>query len=149
MEIRFFEPMRIPTVTHNDLKVRTRKTAGGKTHFVGKSDRLRDAEAKWEAFLGQHTPKRPLEGALLLDLEFVFARDGLAEHELVPMIDKPDRDNLEKTVQDAMERLGWFATGDQQIVVGRTTKWWSSFEGVFVRVKEIDGIDDLEREWSL
>ena len=40
--IKFFEPMRIPKVTHNDLE--PRKGKGGK-YYIGKSEELKEAEA--------------------------------------------------------------------------------------------------------
>lgn len=68
----------------------------------------------------------PLTGALRVDLVFVFPRPKARIWARKPMpryphTGKPDRDNLMKSVQDALTGLAW--VDDAQICAGETTKW--------------------------
>lgn len=49
---------------------------------------------------------------------------------------KPDTDNLEKLVADAMERAGVFRN-DSQVVCATTEKWWGVRAGVAVVVEPV------------
>lgn len=131
-EISFFVPMKIPTVTHNDLVVRKRNGIS----FIGKSEKLKIAEAKWESYLAIHKPKMPLDGALSVNMVFCYLTKTKSKHGH-PKDTKPDLDNLAKTVCDAMGRLGWFSSGDQQIADLRITKIWDKVEGLRVEIKPI------------
>lgn len=132
-EISFFEPMRIPTVTHNDLVVR--KGHDGQPR-IGKSASLKRAESTWEAHFGRYTPDRPFEGALAMQIRICFEPKDPSWIGL-PKSTAPDADNMLKTIQDAMGRLGWFAKGDQQIAEVHVTKAWASPSGIYVRIVEI------------
>lgn len=132
--------MRIPTVTHNALAPRERKGRDGKrASYIGKTSELLDAEAKIEAYLSCATPERPLEGPLAMELAYVFYDETAPEDRLTYKTTKPDWDNLAKTTQDAMGRLGWFAVGDQQVCSAGVSKYRSpNSEGIRLAVWEID-----------
>lgn len=70
----------------------------------------------------------PLEGPLIMDVEFVFPRPAHLPKRLgdarVPHDVKPDRDNLLKSLQDALN--GLLYRDDAQICSGLTTKWRAS-----------------------
>jgi Holliday junction resolvase RusA-like endonuclease len=51
---------------------------------------------------------------------------------------KPDKDNLEKLVLDAMTRAKVFRD-DSQVADGPVEKWWGDRAGVVVMVEQIDG----------
>lgn len=130
--IEFFEPMRIPTVTHNDLE--PRRGRGGK-HYIGKSAALKEAEASWEAHLAKHAPEGPFSGPVYLAIAFNFMSGDRADGS--PMDGRPDVDNLLKTVLDAMGRLGWFEVGDQQVTSCFAMKSWSGkAEGISVGMSD-------------
>lgn len=132
--LEFFEPMRIPDTTHNALEPYRRRNG---SPAIRKADRLKRAEAKWEAHLGRHTPEEPLEGALSLHVAYCYEPDR-AHPAGSPKTTPPDTDNLDKVVRDAMERLGWFAEGDAQIATGLSTKGYQHPAGVYVRIEEIE-----------
>ena len=82
-----------------------------------------------------HRPEAPITGPLGLELHFSFPRpkghyrSGKKAHELKPNapwlhISKPDFDNLEKAVADAMTQLG-FWMDDSQICQSLTTKTYT------------------------
>lgn len=71
----------------------------------------------------------PIEGPLRVDLVFVFARPAAKVWKSKPMprirhTAKPDRDNLEKSVQDALNEIVW--RDDAQICAGETEKWYAA-----------------------
>lgn len=68
----------------------------------------------------------PLEGPLRCDLEFVFPRPSGLIWKTKPMprlphSKRPDRDNLDKAVMDALKSLLWL--DDAQVCDGRIQKW--------------------------
>ena len=60
-----------------------------------------------------------------------------AKHPQSLKITKPDNDNLEKTIFDVLDRLGFFETGDQQIAINHTTKCYDERSGIFVELREV------------
>ena len=71
----------------------------------------------------------PLTGALRVDCEFVFPRTRAQIWKRKPMprmhhVKKPDRDNLDKAVCDALTGLLW--VDDCQVCDGRVQKWIAS-----------------------
>lgn len=130
--IEFFEPMIPPDTTHNDLMAVTRRT--GKAAII-KSAALKAVESKWESHLAKHAPQNPLEGPIIAEVRICWPTNG--EHSQgEPKDTKPDLDNVEKTLWDVMQKLGFFK-GDQQIVHKTTSKMWSDPAGVWVRLEEI------------
>lgn len=68
----------------------------------------------------------PLAGPLRCDLEFVLPRPKALFWKTKPMprvphVAKPDRDNLDKAVMDALKGLVWL--DDCQVCDGRIQKW--------------------------
>ena len=129
--IEFFEPMVPPSTTHNGLEVHRR---GGKA-AVGKSAALLEAEAKWEAHLARFAPERPLRGPLRADLRLCWPTEG-KHPQGTPKDTKPDLDNVEKTLWDVMQGLGYYA-GDQQVADKHVAKMWADPAGVYLRLEEI------------
>lgn len=131
---RLFIAMEPPTVTHNDLEVRYDK--GRKRHFIGKSDRLRDAEQAIESRIRQHVPDAPLTGAL--DARVVWCFPTMGAHEQgEPMTDKPDLDNMGKTLMDCLGRCG-VIDDDAHIAHSDLTKVWLDPAGIFVELSHVE-----------
>jgi Holliday junction resolvase RusA-like endonuclease len=66
----------------------------------------------------------PIEGPIIMDLMFVMPRPKSMPRRLVgrqPHAKKPDRDNLAKSVQDALE--GLLYANDSQLFRGEIQKW--------------------------
>lgn len=138
-KIEVFVPMKIPTVTHNSLVIRKSKNGG---RFIGKSDELLDAEAKWMSYLisairtkyGNGELDKPLSGCLGATLVFFFQtedKDKFGDWHTK----KPDLDNLEKTLWDVLQRIN-LIEDDSQICSKRVDKLWSDYEGIHLAIRE-------------
>jgi Holliday junction resolvase RusA-like endonuclease len=106
---------------------------------------------KWKsdiAIAGRpHIPAAPIEGPVRLDVDFVFprpkylmrAKDPAGE---IPHTAKPDRDNCEKALLDALKTLGFFRD-DSQVCAGEVTKWYAAKNGrPGARIMITAGIDE-------
>lgn len=99
------------------------------------------------AAIKDHIPTHPLTGAIRIDLTFYFPRPkghyrtGKRAHELrddapVWHLGKPDRDNCDKAVLDALKVMG-FLSDDCIVCDGRIQKRYSEGrEGMLIRVTE-------------
>lgn len=77
-------------------------------------------------------------GAVRVRMVFMFEPPGAERQRLgTPHTHKPDKDNLEKLVLDAMEKAGVFKN-DSQVADGPVEKWWGERAGVTVLVEQID-----------
>jgi Holliday junction resolvase RusA-like endonuclease len=143
--LEFFEPLNIPTVTHNSLEIRYRtpKTCGlaarTKTPYIGKTAELKRVEAKWYSYLAKHKPLKAFAGPIAVDIRFVFAQS--INHKVgSPMCAKPDLDNMEKTLLDVMCKIGFYVD-DRLIVDKHTIKVYGRVPGVYVRLAELKSKD--------
>ena len=129
--VEAFVAMEPPTVTHNDLVVRR----SGARSFVGKSDRLREAEAALGARVSKVAPDVPLSGPLRLQVRFCWpcgGRHGQGE----AMCDKPEADNLVKTFQDVLARRH-VIKDDKDVVDLSVAKAWADPAAIWFRVGEL------------
>jgi Holliday junction resolvase RusA-like endonuclease len=94
-----------------------------------------------------HTPPTPILGPVRVDLTFYFPRPKshflTGKNALTLRYDaplwhtvKPDRDNLEKAVLDALTQLGGFWRDDSQVCDGRVIKLYRSQPGLMVSIGE-------------
>ena len=100
MILRFFLPMIPPTVTHQQKRTTVRN---GKPRYYEDS-RLRDARAKFRAYLSKYVPPEPFTGGVMLLTRWCYPlcsdhRDG--DYKL----SKPDTDNSVKLLKDVMTDL--------------------------------------------
>jgi len=103
----------------------------------------------WKAAIAaaaaKHRPRSPAGGPIRVDADFVFPRPrymGGAKYPEgeVPHDVKPDRDNCEKALLDALTGVGFWAD-DAQVCAGEVRKFYASRRGtpgVRVRVSAID-----------
>ena len=134
--VEFFAPMRVPSTTHNDLIAVPMHGGGAR---IVKSAALREAEAAWESRLARFAPEMPLSGPLAADVRLCWEAD--AKHPAgSPKDTKPDLDNIEKTLWDVMERLGFFEN-DAQVALKRVAKLYGDVPGVYVRLEEMQDGD--------
>ena len=132
MTIEFFEPMRIPSATHQEKQVAVRR---GKPHFY-EPQNVRDARAKYMAYLGKHAPKEPIDGAIHFMVAFEYHDPRIPKIKgLCKWKDtKPDTDNMVKLVKDCMTRLGYWHD-DEQVCDEIVKKFWHGFdEGIYIKV---------------
>lgn len=124
-----------PTVTHNDLVVRTGR--GGRP-FVGKSDRLREAEGAILAAMARVRPAEPVGGrgeAVGVRVRLCYRpTGGHADGE--PKTTRPDVDNVCKTLLDLMARAGVIAD-DAAVADLHASKAWSEPAGIWFRVSTL------------
>jgi Holliday junction resolvase RusA-like endonuclease len=98
-----------------------------------------------------HQPEQPLLGPVLVNATFVFARPNLhyrSNNPAKPLRDdaphwhtkKPDRDNLDKALLDALTQLGGFWRDDTQVCAGEIRKVFGSSPGALVEIKALDAV---------
>lgn len=111
------------------------------------------AEHDVAVLAAQHAPSMPHAGPVVIDLEFVLPvpaswsrkkQAAALAGDLRP-ISKPDRDNLEKLVLDALTRSGRWWRDDSQIVDGRSRKVYGAAPCTRVVVELVGAAQD-ERE---
>jgi Holliday junction resolvase RusA-like endonuclease len=78
-------------------------------------------EAVQVAFLRNRKPI--LRCPIILTITCYFPKEGHNGKD-EPHTQKPDKDNLEKAIMDALNKLVW--EDDSQVYSGRTAKYWSS-----------------------
>jgi len=82
------------------------------------------------------------KGPVVLDLFFYMPRPVSLPQKYRHHIKKPDRDNLEKSVKDALKGILW--KDDSQVVDGRTRKVYGDRVCVVIAVRMITQEDDLD-----
>ena len=98
----------------------------------------------------QHRPRAPIVGPVRVDLCFYFARpkSHFRTGKLAGVLrddapkwhtTKPDRDNLEKAVLDALTQVGGFWQDDSQVCAGSVTKRYGIPCGMLVIIKDFEG----------
>ena len=81
-----------------------------------------------------------------MDVEFVFPRPGVMVWKKKPMprvrhTKKPDRDNLEKALMDALKGIVWI--DDAQVCDGSIRKWIAAGDeqpGVHVVIRQLEDV---------
>ncbi len=79
------------------------------------------------------TPPAPLDGPIRIDADFIFPRPGKLlrkcdPEDEIPHIAKPDRDNCEKALLDALKAIGLFRD-DCQVCAGEVRKFYAAKTG--------------------
>ena len=128
-----FLAMKPPSVTHNDLTVRKHPSGH---HYIGKTDRLREAEDAICARIRTSAPEATMGGKLRAKVTWCFPTRG-RHQQGEPMDEVPDLDNLAKTFLDCLKTCGVIAD-DAIVAEEHLTKVWSDPCGIFVRIEHID-----------
>lgn len=89
-------------------------------------------------------PQVPLEGPLRVDITFLMPRPARLRKKKSPpgriwFASKPDRDNLDKAVLDAMTQTGWWID-DAQVVSGMVQKVYCAVDeapGAIIAVRQL------------
>lgn len=130
--MRFFLPMKPPTATHQQKRVRCIK--GKPVHYD--SQEIKAIRGMFEAKLSKHAPGKPFEKGVKLTVIWIFEtksknKDGC------PKLTKPDTDNVEKLFKDCMAKVGFFKN-DAQVFDERVVKMWGILPGIFVEIEEAE-----------
>lgn len=125
-EIRFV----VPAVPVAQPRQRHRIVSAGGRQFASNYTPVRDPVNVFKATVKMAAQdvldSPPLAGPLRVDMIFVFPRQKAKVWKSKPMpryphTGKPDRDNLAKSTQDALNGLAW--VDDAQICAGEIQKW--------------------------
>lgn len=132
-------PIVPPKTTHQAKKI---VRIGGFSRLADKPE-LTEVISDYMSILRPYAPDKPITGAVVLKLEFVFPwRKSEPKKNRVlgrrPMTSKPDWDNLAKTLVDVMTKLG-FWVDDSQIFSGHPVKWWGDDVGITIEFEEWRG----------
>jgi Holliday junction resolvase RusA-like endonuclease len=130
----------IDFMVHGDPKAQPRPRAFARKFANGAiAARMYDAGTAegWKGLIAlaarPHKPAAPIEGPIRVDVDFFFARPQRLlrrrdPEEPIPHDSKPDRDNLDKAVLDALTQLG-FWRDDAQVCAGEVRKFYVSKTG--------------------
>jgi len=120
--------------------IRFMHTSGKMVSWSPKDDwfRLIYAEAL------KHRPAEPMDGPIRLDAIFRFPRPKSVKATEVYMFHRPDRDNLEKNLNDSLTYARIW-TDDSRVCDGRIMKVYGEPPGVSIRISPAgqDGIPVL------
>ena len=144
MKHQIFIPCVPPKATHQGSAMILRRKDG--TPFVGKASNSAGAKAKKTllTLLLCHAPKRSFEGPTEVEVKLVFPwRKSEPKKNkalgIMPMVTKPDLDNLSKMIVDSMADANWFAGGDQQVHLLTLSKWWGDEVGITITTRGNNG----------
>jgi len=124
--MRFFLPMIPPKTTAQMHKVTVRN---GKPVFYD-PPAVKEMKAKLQAALHPHRPAEPLKGPLRLCVKWVWPGDQIGKYKTT----KPDTDNLQKALKDAMTK-GGFWDDDAQVASEICEKFTDPQPGIFVLIE--------------
>lgn len=130
----FFLPMKVPTKTFQEKKLRTVK---GRAVLYTPPE-LVEIRQKYISALMPYAPKEPMEGPVRIRTVWCFPADG-NHPPMAPKITKPDTDNLVKLLKDCMTECG-FWKDDAQVCSEAITKCYSDKEGIYVEIIEFTGL---------
>lgn len=103
---------------------------------------LRQNEAELIATMQQHRPSKPLSGPIAAIYEFHYPwRSNEPQKNkargCIPKTTRPDLGQLDKQIEDCLERGGLIAN-DSMIWRRTSSRFWSGQQGVRIRLEEID-----------
>lgn len=132
-EIRFFLPMKPPTRTHQQQKVRVVK---GRPVFYDPPE-LMAVRQKFLAALSPYRPPAPVKGPVRLVTKWIYPVRKGGENGAWK-ISRPDTDNMIKLFKDCMTAAGFWE--DDAVVCSEITeKFRGDPPGIFVSVTRLEG----------
>ena len=107
------------------------------------------AEKVLTSLLAPHAPASPHEGALCVDVDWVYPyRSSTRKRDLgmmIPCDTRPDKDNLASGLFDVMESLG-FWPDDARIAQGQFNKWWGPKPSISITIRSATGYRVMTKE---
>lgn len=132
--MKFFLPMKPPTVTHHDKQLHAFMRGGKPCAVLHDTPELKAVHAKLHAALAPYAPPTPMSGAVRLLVKWLFPAEGRTNGSW--KTSKPDTDNLNKALKDEMTRLH-FWHDDAQVCSEIIEKFWADIPGVYIEVMEL------------
>lgn len=132
-----------PTANHQRKRIVRIKLRDGR-EFTKLADKpeLRAAKESLESLLLPHQPAAPVEGPVVLRMDFTWP--WLASHSQrvrakgrIPHTSRPDLTNVAKTLEDRLVDLR-FIEDDRAVVDLRLVKWWGDNPGIVVSIRPFD-----------
>ena len=134
-KLSFFAPMEIVPKTTNQQKKFSLKS---KTFY--KTPKMLEAEYRLKTALNGHQPKEKFIKPIKFTVYWIFEKTQKAKDGEVKAV-IPDLDNLLKSLQDIMKRLGFYED-DRLIVEVHTKKVMHQKSGLYVEIEEVPKIDE-------
>lgn len=139
MELKFFLPMIPPRTTAQQKRVAVSKN-GKQVRYEG--DALKDAHAKLLAYIAPHRPAKPMDGALCLQVKWLFPDASRVHKNGEYKITRPDTDNLQKMLKDVMTECHYWKD-DAQVACEIVEKFWvRDRPGIYVEVYSLEGVEE-------
>lgn len=130
--IKFFAPMKLPTITAQEQKIGI--TKNGKPYKYDPPE-LKAARTLFRDHLAKFAPQTPLNGPVRLETIWCYPCTP-AHPKPEWKTTKPDTDNLAKMLKDVMTRLGYW-NDDAQVTLEIIQKIWDTQSGLYVEVEEL------------
>lgn len=130
--LQFFMPMVPPTTTFQDKELAVRK---GKPVLYDSAE-LIAVKAKLRGHLAKYIPGEPIQGPVRVMVKWCYPATEKHPHGSWK-ITKPDGDNLQKALLDAMTKLK-FWKDDAQVCSQVSEKFYSDVPGVFVYIEQLE-----------
>lgn len=131
--MRFFLRMIPPTTTFQDKGLAVSKS--GKPYMYDR-DEAEEVKAKLIAYLAKYRPPEPLKGPVELVVRWFYPEED--SHRSGDFkTTKPDLDNMNKLLGDALQELG-FVKDDAHIAHLDITKMYSDLPGVQIILTEME-----------
>lgn len=151
MEIKFTVPAIPVAQPRQRHRVATINGRAMSMNYTPAKDPVNNFKATVKMAAAQVLQGPPMSGPLRVDLVFVFPRQKAKVWKSKPMpryfhVGKPDRDNLAKSLQDALNGLAW--VDDAQICAGSIEKYHAAGDEqphCLVTIKEIEAEPTLFR----
>lgn len=128
-------PIVPPTTTHQAKKI----IRAGKHASLADSKELKQVTSDYLTLLKPYQPDTPITGPVHLAIRFVWpyrkSEPRKNRCNLIPKTTKPDWDNMAKTLQDVMTKLG-FWLDDAQVFSASVGKWWGYEPGITIVIQE-------------
>ena len=137
--MEFFMKMKPPTATAQERKI---KIINGRPVFFD-TQKVREARAILMNHLSMHTPKRPLEGPIELQVTWLFPK-GKGHKDGEWRVTRPDTDNLEKLLKDCMTRTGYWRDDAQVVREVVEKKWSADPTGIQIKVSVLEMCEGCE-----
>lgn len=130
--IKFFAPMKLPTITAQEQKIGIAKN--GKPYKYDPSE-LKAARTLFRDHLAKFAPQTPFDGPIRL--ETIWCYPCTPAHPRPEWkTTKPDTDNLVKMLKDVMTQLGYW-NDDAQVTLEIIQKIWDTQSGLYVEVEKL------------
>lgn len=138
----FFMEMNPPTATHQQQGHTVDRYGNHRFYKRGNGE----AEAKLTANLIKHIPEKPCGYPVKITVKWYFPLK--AKHrDSEPYVNKPDVDNLCKSLFDIMTKLR-FWNDDNQIFSCVIEKFWAERPGIYIKIESNDTEIQMHEKYS-